>query len=97
MHVARQSIELRNDELRADEPAQPQSFLQLRSVGLLAALDLHELLDERPVATIQPVRNRLALSLQTQPRTALARCGNPQVGDKLALIMCKANRGRFQL
>jgi hypothetical protein len=79
IRIARQAIELGNDQLGTDQPAELERCSQLWAICMLAALDLHELPHELPVATVEIVLNGPALRLDTKAALALARGGNPQI------------------
>src|SRR6185437_7104685 len=64
MGIAREAIQLGDDQLGAVGPASLQRRLKLGSIRPLAALDLHELLDQRPVAAVQELSDAIALSLK---------------------------------
>ena len=71
MSVAAEPVEFGDDELRAPETTRLEGLGQRRAVGVLAALNLCELGDKAPVAAVQEVLNRLALSLQAETGAAL--------------------------
>jgi hypothetical protein len=62
VHGGSQPIQFRDDEGRAME-APEESLGELRAVVALAALDLHDLSGETPVAPVQVGAHRLLLGL----------------------------------
>src|SRR6516162_1102419 len=84
MHIAGKPIELGNDQLGPCEPAELECLFELRAVGFLAALYLNELLHELPIAPIEIILDCLALHLDAEPGSPLARRGNPQIRDEFA-------------
>ena len=66
MRIAGQTIELGDHELGAGQSAKLERLRKLRTIALLAALNLDKLLHEPPIAAIEEVLNRLALSLKAE-------------------------------
>ena len=67
------------------EPAEAESFRELRPVRPLAGLMLHDFSDERPLATVEEVSHGLALSFDPETGAALLFGRNAQVGNKSAV------------
>jgi hypothetical protein len=82
MGITGQAVELGNDQFGAEQPAKLEPLGQLRTVGLLAALNFDKLFCELPIAAIQEVLDRLALRFQAKAGFALARRRNPQTLPK---------------
>ena len=92
--VAGQAVELGDDKpcplLFAGRERPPQ----LRAVGALAALDLGELIDQRPPTAVQVVHDGFALRVETQAGFALPIRADAEISDKLAVMRLekKANQ-----
>ena len=95
MDVARQPVELGDDQRCMAQPAGGERRGDLRPVVLLAAFDLLKLGDDDAAGAGDMAGNRLALRLQAQPRGALLRGRHPVVGNKarLARRAPRAQRG----
>ena len=68
-------------------PTHRQCFGQLRPIGASAALDLHELLDELPLAAVQVVLDDNSLGLEPQSRLSLPIRRDAQIRNQPALCM----------
>jgi hypothetical protein len=84
--VARQAIELGDDQLGLLPLADRQSLLEFGPLVALTALDLGELADQRPGAAVQVLLDGMALCVQAKPTLALFVCADAKVGDKPAPI-----------
>jgi hypothetical protein len=62
VRIARQPVELGDDQPATVQPAGRQRRFRLRPIVLLAALDLDKLLDQLPPPGVQVVLNRLPLT-----------------------------------
>jgi hypothetical protein len=81
--ITRETIKPSDHELCSMQTAQGESFRKFRSIAnllLRAALDLGELADDLPVATVEIVRNCLLLRFQAETALALPSCRNPIIG-----------------
>jgi hypothetical protein len=72
MHIARKSVELRNDQGGAMEAAGGERLCKLRPVSPLAALDLGELGNELPIPAVQIIAYRFLLGIEAKTRPPLA-------------------------
>jgi hypothetical protein len=62
--IPSEPVKLRDDELCLVKAACGERSGQLRSVGALAALNLHKFRDEAPLPSIEVLMNRSPLSFQ---------------------------------
>jgi hypothetical protein len=60
-----------------------ESLLKLRPVITLAALDLGELINQRPPAAIQVAHDRFALRGQAEAGFALPICADAEISDEM--------------
>ena len=70
----------------------------MRTLRSLARLDLDELRDELPPATVEALLHRLLLCIETQAGAALSVCADAVVGNELpwcAGIFVSAHRDLF--
>jgi hypothetical protein len=84
MDIAREPIELGNEQHGARAPGVVHRLPQLGASGVLAALDLGLFAEHVPVAAVQEVDHGLALSIEAG--TPLARCRHPEIADEAAHI-----------
>jgi|SRR6516165_6209916 len=82
--IAGEPIKFCDHEPGTVQAAYGKRLRKLRSIGLLAALDLGELGDDLPITAVEIVRNRLLLRFQAKPRTALPGGADAIMGHMLA-------------
>ena len=58
----------------------------MRTLRSLARLDLDELRDELPPATVEALLHRLLLCIETQAGAALSVCADAVVGNELSVV-----------
>jgi len=89
MAVARQAVELGDDQGRAAQPAGGQRRGDLRPVVALAAFDFLKFGDDRALGAGDMASNRLALRRQAQPGGALLVGRYPVVGKRTARLQAR--------
>src|SRR5690349_4452446 len=65
--IAREPIELGDDQGRSVKPAELERFGELRPITALAALDLRDLSHQAPVAAVKVVLDGSSLCFQAKP------------------------------
>jgi hypothetical protein len=83
-HVARQAVELCDDQGRAVQAAQFQGLGQFGAIAALAAFDLGQLSDQAPIAAIQVIADGGLLGVEAEPAAALSLRAYAIVGHKPA-------------
>src|SRR6516225_529089 len=84
--VARQPIELGDDQLGLTLLAGRQGLRQFEPITVLAALDLGEFIDQRPPAAVQVGHDGFALRLEAQAGLALPIRADAKIGNKLSVM-----------
>src|SRR6516225_10140141 len=84
--VARQPIELGDDQLGLTLLAGRQGLRQFGPITVLTALDLGEFIDQRPPAAVQVGHDGFALCIETQAGFALPIRADAKIGNKLSVM-----------
>src|SRR5262249_54718645 len=83
-HTPSKAINLADDQRTTMESRGGKRFIEFGSLGFATTLNLGELSDYPPAATIQISPDGRSLRVKTQPASPLSICRYPVIGDELA-------------